>query len=165
MKKYNNQEGFTLIEAFVAFTLISIIMTAFISYFLFCVKSCSRQIEILNTKENIRCALTYIERSIKICNQQKISYHDALKRFEGENQKGHKIYIDLSGKKQYKNHTLIYFYRNKGQLRTNKNGEHNILLDGIKDIIVTEIIKNKLIEIEVLGNYNKSVKARLKINN
>ncbi|QZY56974.1 PilW family protein [Crassaminicella profunda] len=164
MKKYNNQKGFTFIEVFVSTALFSIIMVVFMSYFLFCIKNCNNQIERLNTKENLRYALTYIERSIKICNQKNITYNEIIKRFEGKDQENYKAFIDLSGKIQYENHVLIYFYKNKGQLRTNKNYEHNVLVEGIKKIDVTEVIKNKLIEIEIFGNVGESVKARFKIN-
>lgn len=164
MKKYNNQKGFTLLEIFISITLFAMIMTTFMSYFVFCVKNCTKQISLLEHKENLRQALGYIERSIQFCNQEKFTFDEASKTFIGEDLKKNKVFIDLSGNINYEDHVLIYFYKNKKQLRRNLNGEHNILLKGIADIYIREIIKNRLLEIEVFGKNGLSAKTRLKIN-
>lgn len=164
MKKYNNQKGFTLIEIFISITLFAILMTTLMSYFVFCVKNCTKQIALLERKENLRQALGYIERSIQFSNQEKFIYDEASKTFIGEDLKKNKVVIDLSGKINCKDHVLLYFYKNRKQLRKNINGEHNILLEGITDIYVREIIKNSLFEIEVIGKNRLSAKTRLKIN-
>jgi prepilin-type N-terminal cleavage/methylation domain-containing protein len=164
LKKYNNQRGFTLVEISISIVLFSIIMTAFMSYFIFCVKNCTKQLEVLDDKENLRQALDYIERSIKFCNQEKFIYDETSKTLMGEDLEKNKVLIDLSGKINYEDHVLIYFYKHKKQLRRSINGEHNVLLGEIEDIHVTEIIKNKLLEIEISTENGLSGKTRLKIN-
>ncbi|TCO79178.1 prepilin-type N-terminal cleavage/methylation domain-containing protein [Marinisporobacter balticus] len=164
MKKWNNKRGFTFIEVFLSITLFSIIMGAFLTHFLFFVKTCSKDTKILGITQELRCASNYIENTIRMCNYKKIIYNDKQKRFTGEDRNANKVYIDLSGKIQYEQNTLIYFYEDKRELRINKRGEHNILVEHIKEITVSEIIENKLIEIEVFGDQEKSVKTTIKIN-
>lgn len=158
------QNGFTLIEVLISLSLFSIISIGILSYYSFNITNCHYQIEILTDQQNIRYALNYIENTIRRCNQKKIIYHADRKTLELEDDIGKTVWIDLSGNNPHNKNILIYYYKDKGQLRSNTNGEHNVLVDCIKEITVKELIKEKLIEIEVFSdNINSSVKGCFKI--
>lgn len=163
MKKYNNK-GFSLLEIILSMTLFSSILMTFIPFAISNIGMQQQLEDTLILQQNARFALNYIEKRIRECDKQQITYHSQQKLVEGKNETYDTLWIDLSGKKRTTPNTLLYFYRSKGELRVNKNGENNILVEGIKDIIVTEIIEGELLEIEVFSNViDYSVKTRLKL--
>ncbi|WP_168198273.1 PilW family protein [Crassaminicella thermophila] len=166
MKKlYVCKKGVTLIEVMISITLFSIIMISLTTYFLGIINNCNSQMEILKMKQNVRFALNQIDKILRECNQQEIIYYDNMKKFELKNNKDDTVFVDLSGIQQNKFNTILYFNKDKRQLRINKKGEHNVLIDYIKDISIKEIIDNKLIEIEVFSDkIDYSVKMRLNLS-
>lgn len=163
VQRYNNR-GFTLLETILSMTLFSSVLIVFIP---FATRSITMQQELentLNLQHNTRFALNYIEKRIRECDKQQITYYPDKKSIEGKNDTYNKLWIDLSGNKRMTRNTLLYFYRSRGELRVNKNGENNVLVDGIKDIAVTEIVEGELLEIEVFASrIDYSVKTRLKL--
>ncbi|WP_129597754.1 prepilin-type N-terminal cleavage/methylation domain-containing protein [Anaerophilus nitritogenes] len=144
MKGIKNNKGFTLIEALLSLTLFSIIIGSFTYFFLFQFKNCNRQLRILNDRQNVHEVLLHIQRNIRECNQQQIVYDSKIKVFELKNDQNETVYIDLSGYKNHSSNTLLYFYKNNKELRTNKNKENNVVIKNIEDIYVHEIIKKNL---------------------
>lgn len=115
-------------------------------------------------QQNTRLALHYIEKCIQECNQQMVSYFPHDKTIVSKNYLNEKIYIDLSGRKRNDKNTLLYFNRDTGELRVNKNGEHNVLCILISDIKIIEIIEGKLLQIQVVGDNNSySVTTTIKL--
>ena len=158
-------KGFTLIETILALMLFSIIAITFIPISINHMSIYDRLDETLFIQQNARFALNYIEKRIRECNYQKTTYIPQDKTIESENYYGEKIWIDLSGDKRHNSNTMLYFYKEYGQLRVNKNGEHNVLYTLIKDIIPTEIVPGELLQIKVIAekiDYSITTTIRLK---
>lgn len=150
MRGYNNK-GFSLLEVILAMTLFSSVLMIFIP---FATRSLAMQEELekkLTLQQNTRFALNYIEKRIRECDKQQILYNSHEKLIKSKNGTYDILWIDLSGNKRTAPNTLLYFYRSKGELRVNKNGENNVLVEDIEDIMVTEIIEGELLEIEVFA--------------
>ncbi|AKL95283.1 hypothetical protein CACET_c18350 [Clostridium aceticum] len=164
MKIFCSNQGITLLETILAMTLFAMIMMGLIIILMQNINYCREYQEILATKQNIRLTLNYIEKRIRECNHQEIIYHAETQTIEGKNNLKEEVWIDLSGNIRYDKNTLLYFNRARGELRVNKNKEHNVLAIGIGDIIAREIIEGSLIEIEVIGaDMDYSVKTKLRL--
>lgn len=157
--------GFTLIEIILAMTLFSIIALTFIPVSISHISFYNHFDSTLFLQQNTRFALNYIEKRIRECNHQSIHYIPQDKTIESQNYSGEKIWIDLSGRKRNNKNTLLYFNRGTGELRANKDGEHNVLYTEIKDIVVTEVIEGELLQIQVIADkidYSVAVTIKLK---
>ncbi|SDK51835.1 PilW family protein [Natronincola ferrireducens] len=166
MNQYlHDNRGVTLIEIVVSITLISIVMMALTTIFIYSIGSYSRQVDEIAAKQKVQFALNYIEKRIRECDQYQITYHSNNQTIEGRDFEGKKVWIDLSGRRRNSFNTLLYFYRDRGELRVNKKNENNVLVDGIRDILVREIVEGELLEIEVIAHkIDYSVKLRLSLD-
>ncbi|WP_246579310.1 hypothetical protein [Alkaliphilus flagellatus] len=98
------------------------------------------------------------------CNQKSIIYYGEEKIFQGRDYNNKIAWIDLSGEISRKQNTLINFYKDKNEIRVNKNNENNVLSNNIKNVIVNELVEGKLVEIEVITNksrYSSKIKFKL----
>ncbi|ABR48638.1 hypothetical protein Amet_2485 [Alkaliphilus metalliredigens QYMF] len=165
-KRLHRQEGLTLIEVLIAMTIGSMIVILSISYLNIVVRGYITQQDTLRVERNMRFALNYIEKRIRECDQNQIIYHSDTRTIEGRNYDNQSIWIDLSGNKRSQPNTLIYFYKDTGELRVNKNNENNVLVNMINDIIVNELVEGKLIEIEIFGHGSSHpIKTILRLTN
>ncbi len=163
----NLQKGFTLIECVTSIALISIIMTGTFLLFSFVFDSYNHYIDFQQVKHNVHITLKYIEKRLKEFNQESIVFDSDTNIFQGKRYDDKTVRVDLSGEKSFKTNTMIYFYKPKNEIRVNKNGEHNVLSCGIEDIIVRELVKSRLIEIEVIADkaeYSAKIKLNLNYN-
>lgn len=97
-------------------------------------------------------------------NQKSIIYHNKDNIFEGKDYNNKTAWIDLSGRLSRKQNTLINFYKDKGEIRVNKNNENNVLSKNIKEVIVNELIEGELVEIEIItykSGYSSKTKLKL----
>ncbi|MBB6216611.1 prepilin-type N-terminal cleavage/methylation domain-containing protein [Anaerosolibacter carboniphilus] len=162
--RHYSQKGFTLIETILSLTLLSIIILALGMFLSNSIRQHIKLIEIAEAQRKSRLALNYIEKRMMECNQLQFTFDPKTNTFTSKDYQNNEVWIDLSGNKRFTNNTLIYFYKVLGELRVNKKGEHNVLIDGIKDIKIIEILPGKLIEIEIHAeNLNHSIKSRMNI--
>jgi len=162
LKKKEN--GYMLVELLVSIFLISIILISSSMIFSFTFNTYKNQISILEEKHDAQIVLKYIEKRLMECNQEAIIYHVNDKIFEGKDYTNKTAWVDLSGKLSRKQNTLVNFYKDKSEIRVNKNNENNVLNNNIKDVIVNELVEGKLIEIEVItnkSNYSSKIKLQL----
>lgn len=127
-------------------------------------KTYKGQTELLESKYDAKIVLKYIEKRLMECNQRSIIYYEEEKIFKGKDYNNITALIDLSGNLSKERNTLINFYKDRNEIRVNKNYENNILSNNIKDVIVNEIVEGKLIEIEVVTNkpdYSSKTKLNL----
>ncbi|SES71240.1 hypothetical protein SAMN05660297_00349 [Natronincola peptidivorans] len=164
MKCRRNNKGLSLIEVILSMSIFCCILLGLISFMMQNITIQHHLVKSLTPQQNTRFALNYIEKRIRECNQQSLIYHSTEKLIEGKNHENETIWIDLSGNKRNHYNTLLYYYAEKGELRVNKNGEHNVLIDEIEDILVTEVIENQLLAIEVFAKtIDYSVKTQIKL--
>lgn len=145
--------------------LISIIITGIFSLFSFVFGSYKHYMDTWQIKHDVHIALKYIEKRLREFNQVDIVFDSDKNIFRGKNYKNESARVDLSGNISYKMNTMVYFYKSKGEIRFNKNNEHNVLADNIKDVTVNELVEGQLIEIEVIPNKTEySDKIRLNLS-
>jgi len=163
-KRYHNQQGLTLIETLIAMTLSSIILMIAINQLNLALKSYTTQRNTLKAQRNMQFAMNYIEKRIRELDQNEIIYHGEIQTIEGKDYKQAKAWIDLSGNTRSSLNTLIYFYRDRGELRVNKNRENNVLVEEIKEVTVREITEGALIEILIYGEgIETPIKSTIKL--
>lgn len=164
--KFKDQEaGYILVEYIVSISLISIILisTSILFYFVF--SSYKHHTETWETEHDAQIVLKYIEKRLREFNQENIIFDDKKNVFQGKTHENKSVWVDLSGEISNRTNTLIYFYKAKREIRVNKNNEHNVLSSNIKDVIITELVEGKLIEVEVItGGTNYSSKIKLNLN-
>ena len=152
-------------ECIISVVFISIIIINIFLLFSFTFNSYRYYVHLKQIKHNVHITLKYIEKRLNEFNQADIIFDSDENTFQGKNYNDENVWIDLSGKKSLKKNTMIYFYKATKEIRVNKNNEHNILTDNIGDIIVNELIKGQLIEIEVVADRAEySAKIRLNLN-
>ncbi|QUH21668.1 prepilin-type N-terminal cleavage/methylation domain-containing protein [Alkaliphilus sp. B6464] len=161
-KKQEN--GYILIELIVSISLISIILISISMLFYFTFNTYKTHTEFLEAKNDAQIVLKYIEKRLMECNQKSIIYYGEEKIFQGRDYNNKIAWIDLSGKVSRKQNTLINFYKDKNEIRVNKNNENNVLSNNIKNVIVNELVEGKLVEIEVItskSKYSSKIKFKL----
>ncbi|AOY77055.1 PilW family protein [Clostridium formicaceticum] len=164
MKIFHSNRGITLVEVLLAMTLFAIILMSLITILTQYISYYRDYHERLAIKQSTRLALNYIEKRIRECNHQQMIYHAESQTIEGQNSMQERVWVDLSGQIRYEENTLLYFNRTTGELRVNKNKEHNVLVRNIKEIIIREIIEGRLIEIEVIAaGLDYSVKTSIRL--
>lgn len=135
------------------------------SLFSLALNNYKRYTDIRQVKHDVHIASKYIEKNLREFNQEDIIFNSNKNIFQGKNYNNENVRIDLSGQISYKTNTMIYFYKYRGQVRVNKNGEHNVLCENIDDIIVNELIEGQLIEIEIVADkVEYSAKIKLNLN-
>ncbi|SNR86600.1 prepilin-type N-terminal cleavage/methylation domain-containing protein [Anaerovirgula multivorans] len=160
-----NSKGFTLIEVILAMLLFSIIAITFIPISVSHLSFYNKLDDTLFIQQNTKFVLNYIEKRIRECDRQSTLYISQDKTIESKDFSGEEVWVDLSGKKRNNKNTLLYFYRSTGELRVNKNGEHNVLYTQIKDIEVTEVVEGELLQIKVIADkIDYSVTTTIKLN-
>jgi len=166
-KSKKKESGYMLVELLVSISLISIILISSSMVLNFTLNTYKNQTNLLETKHDAQIVLKYIEKRLMECNQESIIYHREERTFEGKDYNNKTAWIDLSGKISKRENTLINFYKDKSEIRVNKNKENNVLSNNIKDVIVNEIVEGKLVEIEVITNksvYSSKIKLKLEYN-
>ncbi len=159
------EKGYILIELILSISFIAIILTSISVLFFSSFKTYEHKTKSLNAKHDAQIVLKYIEKRLKEFNQEDIIYDVENKTFKGKRSDNRIALINLSGKLSMKPNTLINFYKNKNQVRINKNSENNVLSNNIEGINVNEIVKGNLIEIEVITKDISYVeKIRLSVN-
>ncbi len=157
MKKCNgqyliNQKGLTLIEVIISFALLSLIMLAVFQFHFFIIVNSKAQAETMETEQNLRQAMGFIEKRLREMDNQTLQYVPAqqtfksrMKRTDGPGQIT--VWMDFSGRIRNSLNTWLYHDKTSKTLRVSKNREHNVLHLNIDTVEVEEITPGSLIKI------------------
>ncbi|MEN1759300.1 prepilin-type N-terminal cleavage/methylation domain-containing protein [Anoxynatronum sibiricum] len=160
----------TLIEVMISLALISLLLLVTYTGSLFVFSHHRQQSHQFKEEQNLRQAMDAIEKRFREMNQQEITFHPAQQSFKSRVPRTDfpgmtTVWIDFSGINRNRLNTWLYFDRTSGTLRVNKNNEHNVLYTGIEDILITEVISGKLVEITLIGQrVNREQTLTLKLS-
>ena len=157
MKKTNrqpllNQRGFTLIEVIISFTLLSLIMLTVFQFNFFILASNRAQAQTLETEQNLRQAMEFIEKRLREMDSQTLEYVPAQQTFKARMQRPDSpgqmvVWVDFSGKNRNRLNTWLYHDETSKTLRVSKNREHNVLHLNIDAVEVEELTPGALVKI------------------
>lgn len=171
----NNRQGLTLVEVLVSFTLLSIIMLTFFQFNFFIISNNRAQAQALETEQNLRQAMEFIEKRLREMDSQTLQYVPAQQTFKARMNRpggpGHiTVWVDFSGHNRNRLNTWLYHDRTSGTLRISKNGEHNVLHRHIDTVKVEELSPGSLIKITLTstarttGNTHATVSHSMVLN-
>ena len=153
-ERRSTQEGLTLIEVIISFSLLSLLLMTMATGSAFVLRNSQEQIHRLRQEQNVRHAVIAIEKRIQQSNQQRIRYQSNQNLFVSELydetiHQWYPVYLQFNGMQTNRRNTWLYFHRVSGTLRVNLNGEHNVLLSGIGLIETDVLMPDRLVRITV----------------
>ena len=148
--------GLTLIEVMISFALLSLILATTFTFNLFILTQNRAQAEAFQEEQNLRLAMEAIEKRLREMDQQTLTYHPQQQTFKAQMKRPSQpgtmnVWMDFSGLNRNRLNTWLYFHRDSGTLRVNKNKEHNVLHYGIEDVVIEELEPGSLIKVTLTG--------------